>query len=146
MFTRNRLAFLFIVILLAFGLTAAVPFQDTDPGVLPGEVVTADVTLPTNLFEFAGWLGLNGLTIAALLEKFGPYQSLPVKTKNAVAFVLALVAPYLGEGLTYLLTQVSADNVAQVQHYLDLALKGLYLYGASQYAHGGLRQFLPAPK
>ena len=138
----HRLTIILIVILLAFGLTAAAPLQE----VLPGEPVAPDVTLPTDLFSFAAWLGLNGLTIAALLEKFGPYQSLPTKTKNVIAFVLALAAPYLGEGLTYLLAQVSADKVAAVQHYLDLALNGLRLYAASQYAHGGLRQYLPAPK
>lgn len=142
MFTRNRIAILLILFSFALMLTAATPLQE----VLPGEPVAPDVTLPTNLFEFAGWLALNGLTIAALLEKFSPYQALPTKTKNIVAFVLALVAPYLGEGLTYLLTRISADQVALVQHYLDLGLKGLYLYGASQYSHGGLRQYLPAPK
>jgi len=141
MFTR-RIAFLIVLIVLALSLTAAVPLQE----VLPGEPVVPEVTLPTNLFEFAGWLAINGLTLVAVLEKFSVYQKLDTKTKGIIAFVVTLLAPFAGEGLTYLLTQVSADKVAVVQHYLDLALKGLNLYAASQYAHGGLRQFLPAPK
>ena len=141
MLTRNLKFFIVAIVLITLSLAFA-PAQE----LLPGEQVAQEVTLPTNLFEFAGWLALNGLTIAALLEKFAPYQKLDAKTKGVIALVLSIGAPYLGEGLTYLLTQVSADNVARIQHYLDLALKGLNLYAASQYAHGGLRQFLPAPK
>jgi len=141
MLTRHRKFFIVAIVLITLSLAFA-PLQE----VLPGEQAAQEVTLPTNLFEFAGWLALNGLTIAALLEKFGPYQKLNAKTKGVIALVLSIGAPYAGEGLAYLLTQVSPEQVARVQHYLDLALKGLNLYAASQYAHGGLRQFLPAPK
>ncbi len=100
------------------------------------------IPFPTDLVAFVLWLGLNGAIVVALLEKIPLWQKLDSRSKAAFVFVLIVGGPTLTEFLTTLLRTLPAEQLAAVQHLVDLLLNGLRLWAASQYAHGGLRQFV----
>ncbi len=104
-----------------------------------------DIPFPTEIVPFILWLAVNGLTIVAVLEKLPAWQKLTSTQKAVAAFVLIAGSPFLSEGLIALTKSVPPEQLALIQHYVDLGLNGLRLWAASQYAHGGLRQ-LVAPK
>lgn len=104
-----------------------------------------ELPFPTDILQFAVWLAINGLTLVALLEKIPAWHGLSGRTKAIVVFVLVVGAPVYSEWLAALVKAAPAEQVAAIQHYLDLLLNGLRLWAASQYAHGGVRM-LVAPQ
>ena len=100
------------------------------------------IPFPTDLIAFVIWLGINGATVVALLEKIPLWQRIDGRSKAAFVFVLIVGGPTLTEYLTVLLQTLPAEQLASIQHLVDLLLNGLRLWAASQYAHGGLRQFV----
>jgi len=97
---------------------------------------------PTDVLQFAAWLAINGLTIVALLEKIPAWRTLSGRTKAIAVFVLLVGSPVYSEWLVALVKAAPAEQLAMVQHYLDLVLNGLRLWAASQYAHGGARMLV----
>ena len=95
-----------------------------------------ELPFPTDLPSFAVWLALNGLTIAALLEKIPAFQRLDMRAKSLVVLGICLGSPFGAEGLQAAIARLPAETLAAVQHYLNLALTGLQVWAASQYAHG----------
>jgi len=98
---------------------------------------------PTDLIQFVVWLGLNGLTIAALLEKFPQFQKLTAFQKSISVFILVVGAPFASEGLQAAVKSLDPAVLAQVQHYVDLAWLGLQGWAASQYGHSIVKVAFP---
>ena len=90
---------------------------------------------PTDLIQFVVWLGLNGLTVAALLEKLPQFQKLTTAQKSLAVFILVVGAPFASEGILAAVKSLDPVVLAQVQHYVDLAWLGLQAWAASQYGH-----------
>ena len=101
-----------------------------------------DIPFPTDVLQFVAWLAINGLTIVALLEKIPAWHNLNSRTKAIVVFVFVVGSPVYSEWLIMLVKSAPAEQLAAVQHYLDLLLNGLRLWAASQYAHGGVRMLV----
>ena len=101
-----------------------------------------ELPFPTDVLQFVAWLAINGLTIVALLEKIPAWHGLSGRTKAVIVFVLVVGGPVYSEWLVALVKAAPVEQLAAVQHYLDLLLNGLRLWAASQYAHGGVRMLV----
>ena len=105
-----------------------------------------ELPFPTEIVSFAMWLAVNGLMLVAVLEKFPAFQKLDSRWKSIIVLVVAVGSPFASEWLILAVDKLPDELVSQIQHYLDLALTGLRLWAASQYAHGGLRQYVTAKR
>lgn len=91
---------------------------------------------PTDIASFLVWLAVNGLTVAALLEKLAAFQRLPANVKGAIVFALILFVPYLAQLGTWALGQLPPEQVAIIQTIVNNLILSLQLYAGTQYGHG----------
>ena len=109
-------------------------------------MTTTTFPFPTDVLQFVLWLGINGLTIVALLEKIPAWATLKPQYKAVGVFVFLVGGPVLSELLGQLVATVPTVLLGQIQHYVDLFLIGLKIWAASQYAHGGVRYLVALKK
>ena len=97
-----------------------------------------DLPFPTDLAQFAVWLGsagAGGIILSLLLERWPAFKNWQSPAKGYCVMGLFVALPFVGEAGEWAIRNIDPAVLAQVQAALGKILLALGAWTASQFAH-----------